>query len=160
MATEKLKFKLELYATMWDKAPHAEVLIGDNSYFSADITGTEDNPNLIEFEHELEEGKSYELIIKRAGKGRNQTVINDQGDILKDQLLHIKSIEIDEIELGALLYEGVYTPEYPEPWATQQKQKGIELASSFKNAKDLGHNGTWTLKFDSPFYLWLLENLY
>jgi hypothetical protein len=68
MATEKLKFRLELYATMWDKAPHAEVLIGDNSYFSADITGTEDNPNLIEFEHEFEEGKSYELIIKRSGK--------------------------------------------------------------------------------------------
>ena len=29
MATEKLKFKIEFYATMWDKPPHAEVLIND-----------------------------------------------------------------------------------------------------------------------------------
>ena len=160
MATEKLKFKLELYATMWDKAPHAEVLIGDKSYFSADITGTEEKPDLIEFEHELEEGKSYELIIKRTGKGRNQTVINEKGDILKDQLLHIKGIEIDEIDIGALVYEGVYTPEYPEPWATQQRESGNDLKDSFKNVTKMGFNGTWSFKFSSPFYMWLLENLY
>jgi chaperonin GroEL (HSP60 family) len=160
MATEKLKFKLELYATMWDKAPHAEVLIDDKSYFNNEITGTEDKPDLIEFEHELEEGKSYELIIKRAGKGRNQTVIDNQGDILKDQLLHIKNIEIDEIDIGSLVYEGVYTPEYPEPWATQQRESGNELKESFKNVTQMGHNGTWSFKFTSPFYMWLLENLY
>ena len=44
MATEKLKFKLELYATMWDKPPHAEILINDTSVFKKDITGTEDKP--------------------------------------------------------------------------------------------------------------------
>jgi hypothetical protein len=160
MATEKLKFKLELYATMWDKAPHAEVLIDDKSYFDGDIKGTEDKPDLIEFEHELEEGKSYQFIIKRTGKGRNQTVINDQGDILKDQLLHIKNIEIDEIDIGTLVYEGVYTPEYPEPWATQQRESGNDLKESFKNVTQMGFNGTWSFKFTSPFYMWLLENLY
>jgi hypothetical protein len=34
MATEKLKFKLELYAIMWDLPPHAEILINDKSYFT------------------------------------------------------------------------------------------------------------------------------
>jgi hypothetical protein len=160
MATEKLKIKLELYATMWDKPPVAEILIGNKSYFHNDITGTEDKPNLIEFEHEFEEGKSYELMIKRTGKVRNQTVIDDKGDILKDQLLHIKKIEIDEIDIGALVYEGVYTPEYPEPWATQQKESGNDLRDSFKNVTQMGFNGTWRFKFDSPFYMWLLENLY
>ena len=29
-----------------------------------------------------------------------------------------------------------------------------------KEATRLGHNGTWEFKFSSPFYLWLLENLY
>ena len=160
MATEKLKFKLELYATMWDKAPHAEVLIDDKSYFNNEITGTEDKPDLIEFEHEFEEGKSYELIIKRTGKVRNQTVVNDKGDILKDQLLHMKNIEIDEIDIGSLVYEGVYTPEYPEPWATQQKEAGNQLPKTLKNVTQMGHNGEWSFKFESPFYMWLLENLY
>jgi hypothetical protein len=160
MATEKLKFKLELYATMWDRPPHAEIMINDQSHFEGDISGTEDNPNIIEFEHEFEEGKEYNLILKRKGKGHNQTVINDKGDILKDQLLHIKSIEIDEIDIGGLVYEGVYTPNYPEPWATQQRQSGNELIKSFNNVTQMGHDGEWKFSFASPFYMWLLENLY
>ena len=160
MATEKLKFKLELYATMWDRPPHAEILINDKSYFTGDITGTEHKPDVIEFEHELEEDKEYNLIIKRSGKLLNQTVVNKKGDLLKDQLLHIKGIEIDEIDIGALVYEGVYTPRYPEPWATQQRAAGTELKESFKNVTSMGHDGKWAFKFESPFYMWLLENLY
>tara|TARA_B110000211_G_C13560900_1_gene327752 strand:- start:13 stop:495 length:483 start_codon:yes stop_codon:yes gene_type:complete len=160
MATEKLKFKLELYATMWDKPPHAEILIGDKSHFAGDITGTEDKPDVVEFEHEFEEGVDYELIIKRLGKEKNQTVVNNKGDLLKDQLLHIKSIEIDEINIGGLVYDGLYMPYYPEPWATQQREAGTELPESFTNVTRMGHNGTWGLKFKSPFYMWLLENLY
>jgi len=160
MATEKLKFKLELYATMWDKPPHAEIMINDQSHFEGDISGTEEKPNIIEFEHELEEDKEYNLILKRKGKERNQTVINDKGDILKDQLLHIKSIEIDEIDIGGLVYEGVYTPNYPEPWASQQREAGVDLQKSFKNVTQMGHDGEWKFSFASPFYMWLLENLY
>ena len=160
MGTEKLKFKLELYATMWDKPPHAEILINGQSHFKSDITGTEDKPEVIEFELELEEGKEYNLIIKRSGKGKSQTLVNEKGDILKDQLLHIKGIEIDEIDIGALVYEGVYTPQYPEPWATQQREAGIELQKSFKNVTGMGHDGEWKFTFASPFYMWLLENLY
>ena len=83
-----------------------------------------------------------------------------KGDLLKDQLLHIKSIEIDEIDLGSLLFEGVYRPNYPEPWATQQRESGHNIPETLKNSTDLGHNGTWTFTFTSPFYMWLLENLY
>ena len=160
MATEKLKFKLELYATMWDKPPHAEILIGDKSHFTGDITGTEDKPDVVEFEQTLDEGKEYNIIINRSGKFRNQTVVNDKGDIIKDQLLHIKAMEIDEIDIGALVYEGVYTPKYPEPWASQQREAGTKLQESFKNVTQMGHNGKWSFKFESPFYMWLLENLY
>ena len=160
MATEKLKFKLELYATMWDRPPHAEIMIGDKSHFTGDITGTDDKPNVVEFEHEFTEGEESTLTISRSGKSNNQTVVNDKGDLLKDQLLHIKSMEIDEIDIGALVYEGVYTPDYPEPWASQQRQAGMELQESFKNVNCMGHNGKWAFKFESPFYMWLLENLY
>ena len=160
MGTENLKFKLELHATMWDKPPYAEIMINDHICFKGDITGSEEKPNVIEFEHELTEGEEHHLTIKRSGKGKYQTIINAKGDILKDQLLNIKSIEIDEIDIGGLVYEGVYTPQYPEPWATQQKDAGIDLKESFKNVTRMGHNGTWTFKFVSPFYMWLLENLY
>ena len=159
MPTEKLKFKLELWETYWDQVPIAEILINNYSCYKKPINGIDKEPTIIEFEHELTEGEKYSLIIKRSGKDRKQTVIKD-GCIIKDQLLHIKSIEIDEIDIGALVYEGIYTPEYPEPWATQQKQTGKELPKTFKNVTNMGHNGRWELGFASPFYMWLLENLY
>ena len=159
MTTEKLKFKLELYATMWDKPPIADIKINEKSYFKEEITSIKDKPTIIEFEHELEEGKSYNLIIDRLGKGKNQTIIKDE-KIVKDQLLHIKSIEIDEIGIGSLIYEGVYKPKYQEPWATQQTKAGNKLPETLKNVTQMGHNGTWTFSFTSPFYMWLLENLY
>ena len=112
--TEKLKFKLELWATYWDKLPVAEIFINNESLYKSEIAGTEDKPTIIEFEHTLEEGKEYTLKISRSGKDRKQTVV-EAGKIVRDQLLHIKSIEIDEIDIGALVFKGVYTPEYPEP---------------------------------------------
>jgi hypothetical protein len=160
VATEKLKFKIELYATMWNSPPHAEIMIDDKSHFNGNITTSESDPTSIEFTHEFNEGSSYDLIIKRSNKGKNQTIVNEKGDILKDQILHIKNIEIDEIDIGALVYEGLYTPEYPEPWATQQNEAGNTLEKSFKSVTKMGHNGEWRLGFASPFYMWLLENLY
>ena len=159
MATEKLKFKLELYATMWYKPPVADIKINGKSYFKKEITSTNDKPTIIEFEHEFQEGQSYSLIIDRSGKDTQQTVVED-GKIVKDQLLNIKYIEIDDIDIANLVYEGVYKPEYPERWATQQREAGNKLPATLKNATEMGHNGTWTLTFTSPFYMWLLENLY
>lgn len=159
MTTEKLKFKLELYATMWDKPPIADIKIAGKSYFKEEIASTNDKPTIIEFEHEFEENKSYNLIINRLSKDKNQTIVENE-KIIKDQLLHIKSIEIDGIDIGGLVYEGVYKPEYPEPWATQQTEAGNKPPETLKNVTQMGHNGTWTFTFESPFYMWLLENLY
>ena len=160
MATEKLKFKLELWAEYWDQPPQVRIAINDHTHFKGKISALEKEPQLIEFEHELIEEDKYQLIIERTGKTSNQTVVDHTGSILKDQLLHIKSVEIDEIDIGALVYEANYKPLYPEPWASQQKRAGKVLPESFKNVTVMGHNGRWELSFQSPFYMWLLENLY
>ena len=159
MATETLKFKLELFATYWDNPPIADIRINEKTYVKKEITSPKDKPTLIEFEHECEENKSYDLVINRLGKTVNQTVV-ENGERVKDQLLHIKNIEIDQIDVGTLVYEGVYKPEYPEPWASQQANAGNKLPITLKNVTEMGHNGTWTFGFSSPFYMWLLENLY
>ena len=159
MATEKLKFKLELFATFWDKSPNIEILVDNKVHFSDQITGSEDEPTVIQFEQELEPGK-HDLEIKMSGKTDQQTVVNEKGEIVKDQLLHIKNIEIDEIDIGSLVFEGVYTPEYPKLWYSQQIKAGKKPQESYKNVKIMGHNGSWKFGFESPFYMWLLENLY
>ena len=160
MAPENLKFKIKLFATFCDKKPTCELLINDISVWNGVVDGTAKEPNVIEFEHPCVENKDYELILNRQGKDTRQTIINEKGDILHDQLMHIQSIQIDDIDIGALVYQGVYKPTYPEPWATQQRQSGVDLPETMKNVTQMGHNGTWTFKFSSPFYMWLLENLY
>jgi hypothetical protein len=160
MQTERLKFKLELYGTYWDKPPFAEILINGQSQIKLEITGALQKPNIIEFEKEFTEGETGTLTILRSLKDHKQTKLNAKGEIEKDQLLHIKSIEIDEIDIGSLVYEGVYEPDYPEPWYSQQVKAGTILPKTFTNVTRMGHNGSWTLKFQSPFYMWLLENLY
>ena len=159
MATGKLKFKLELFATFWDKAPNIEILVGNKVHFSDQIIGSEDEPTVIQFEQQLESGK-HDLEIKMSGKTDPQTVVNEKGEIVKDQLLHIKNIEIDEIDIGSLVFEGVYTPEYPKLWYGQQIKAGKTPQESYKNVKIMGYNGSWKFGFESPFYMWLLENLY
>ena len=159
MATEELNFKLELFATYWNVKPKCEIMINNEIKWSDEISGTEDDPTVIEFTHNCEENQKYDLVLNRQGKTTRQTIV--EGDkIVKDQLLHIKNITIDEIDIGGLKYEGVYKPEYPEPWATTQRNNGVELPETLKSSVILGHNGTWTLTFESPFYMWLLENLY
>jgi len=157
---EKIKFLIKLYSEYFDKPPQVSILLNNKIIVEKqDIKGTSDKPDVLEFTQELESDQTYELIIQREGKDKTQTIV-ENGKIIKDQLLHINAVEIDDIDIGGLIYEGLYVPKYPEPWATQQKNAGIELPESFKNVTCMGHNGEWKLKFSSPFYMWLLENLY
>ena len=158
MASETVNFQIGLYSEYWKEAPQVEIFINDTPLGLHTITESKENPKIIKFKHTLEEGPVC-LKLKRTGKDLTQTVTKD-GEIVKDQVLCIKEIFIDEIDIASLVFHGVYTLEYPEPWATQQKAKGKELPVSFREVTRLGHNGTWEFKFDSPFYMWLLENLY
>ena len=45
-------------------------------------------------------------------------------------------------------------------WATQMAEAGKELREAFTNVNQMGHNGEWKFTFTTPFYMWLLENLY
>jgi hypothetical protein len=166
MGTEKLKFKLELYATMWDLPPHVKVGIIDEEtddrhyYFEGAITSTAKVPSVVEFFHPIKDKGKYKLLIERSNKVDGQTIIDNDGKVVMDQLLHIKTLEIDDIELGALMYDGIYKPKYPERWYEQQKTLGKAPPAEFNNCDNMGFNGEWTFGFQTPWYEWLLENLY
>ena len=103
---ETLKFVIELYSDYWKNPPIAEIYVNQESKFKASIKGTKDNPDVITFEHEFTEGETWELMIDRYNKSEKETNFVD-GKILNDQLLYIKNVEIDEINIGAIVYEFV-----------------------------------------------------
>lgn len=89
------------------------------------------------------------LVIEFYGK-RNQDSING-----RDLRIRIQDISIMGISDKKFINIGTYDPVYPEPWATQQIQKGIDLKKNLKNVDCLGWNGKWTLSITSPAFTFI-----
>jgi hypothetical protein len=93
-------------------------------------------------EHELR------LIMKH--KLPEHTRVDEAGIILSDARLIIKDMAFDEIQLGHMVTEqAVYKHDF--------NGTGPSIQDKFYN--ELGCNGTVTMKFQSPIYLWLLEHM-
>ena len=144
---EKLHFKIGISGTYWRKVPIYSILVNDAVLFTKEISAPSDEVFFIEFDHELEEGPAT-LKIRLENKDWTDTVQNqDKTEILQDMLLNIVNVEIDEIDLGNLIF-------------TKSEFVGDEADRPvLDRCVNLGWNGTWTLPFDSPFYIWLLENI-
>ena len=151
-SVEKLQFKIGLSASYFNKKPEYSVFLDSIEICKGAVAAESDELFYVEFNADLAEESNHELIIKLQNK-TNSDVLIENGEILKDTLLNIKSIEIDEIDLGSLIWtQSVYKPDHP------QKFNG-EIVTELKNCVNLGWNGSYILPFSSPFYIWLLENL-
>ena len=144
---EKLHFKISLSGTYWSKQPVYTILVNDKIVKTDTITAASNEVFVVEFDQELVSGPA-KLQIRLENKDNSDTVQNeDKTEILKDLLLNIVNLEIDDINLGILRY-------------SKSQFVGDDLTRSVMNeCVNLGWNGTWTLSFESPFYIWLLENL-
>lgn len=91
-----------------------------------------------------------ELRIVISGKTLDHTRVDKTGNIIKDVVVNISNITIDEIDVGQLFHEKcVYTHDF--------NGTRPEIQDTFYGAA--GCNGTISLKFSTPIYLWLLENM-
>ena len=145
--SEKLHFKINLSGTYWDKKPVYSILINDDIIKTDTISADSDEVFGIEFDQEATEGP-VTLKIRLENKDDSDTIQNeDKTAILKDLLLNIVSVSIDDIDLSILLHS-------KSQFAGDDPARGTIL-----ECVNLGWNGTWSLQFNSPFYIWLLENL-
>ena len=77
-----------------------------------------------------------------------------------DQMIVIDYVAIDDINIRDLAWHtSVFYPQYPEPWASEQRELGIELEDSIIGETWLGHNGKWNFEFTSPFYKFLISKV-
>jgi hypothetical protein len=148
MHQENLKFNISLTGTYWDKKPQFSVWLDDHVVTQSEISSTAEQ--IVSFERMVDEG-SHELKIRLENKTNADTVI-ETGEVVKDMLLNIDDITIDDIGLGNLLWSAEYMLDRPQ----QYKGQTIDHLDGCVN---LGWNGTYVLKFTSPFYIWLLEKL-
>ena len=106
----------------------------------------DDSLSYIEFTEDVIEDQEHVLEIRLENKTNADTLTKD-GEIVKDMLLNIDSIEIDEIELGEI------------KWNLSEFVADDPKRETLKRCVNLGWNGSYKLKFTTPFYLWLLESM-
>jgi hypothetical protein len=95
-----------------------------------------------EAEHELR------LIMKN--KTSDHTQIDESGNIISDVRLCVTDMSFDEIQLAHMLTDqATYTHDF----------NGTTQPTQNKFYGELGCNGTVSIKFTTPIYLWLLENM-
>jgi hypothetical protein len=96
----------------------------------------------LDAEHELRFVMKY--------KTADHTKVDESGAIVEDACLTVSDLAFDDIALGHILIEkAVYTHNFNGNGETVQD----------KFFGEMGCNGTVSLKFTTPMYLWLLENL-
>ena len=115
------------------------------------VVNVEHVDRIVHFFHVLEEDNAeHELRIVMKHKTPDHTELDNAGNIIRDAMLSISDIKFDEIALGqVLLNKAVYTHDF----------NGSQPPVDDKFFGDLGCNGTVSLKFTAPTYLWLLENM-
>lgn len=150
--SEPLKFKIGLSGTFWDRPPKFKIIVSGKEYFSEYINNPPNVTQYFEFVADLEDG-DHMLEIQLVGKEFSDVLKSEDGSISNDQLLNIESIVIDDIDIGNLRYSASkYTP------FVKQEYDG-KIVEYLDNCVNLGWNGTYSIGFTTPFYLWLLENL-
>lgn len=155
MDKETLHFKIGLSGTSEQKQPKFSIAIDGNTVQEGTLTLAPNVTEYFEFDVSLTE-EAHELQISLLNKESTDTIQDSEGNIVSDMLLNIDSIEVDELDLGSLLWTAsIYNPIYPDHYLNQD-QRNIKDVT---NCVHLGWNGVWRLPFDSPFYIWLLENL-
>jgi hypothetical protein len=73
----------------------------------------------------------------------------------------VESVSFFGISDPKFAWAGVYTPVYPEPWATEQQDQGVVLKPQLCPHTYLGWPGKWILTFDVPVFTWVhrVQNL-
>jgi hypothetical protein len=146
--SEELKFEISLTGTYWGKRPQYSVWLDDHVVMQSEIAS--DAVQSVNFTKTVDEGE-HTLKIRLENKTNQDTKVVD-GEVVKDMLLNIEDIIIDDISLGQLLWDATYILDEPHEY-------NGKTINHLDHCVNLGWNGTYVLKFSSPFYIWLLEKL-
>ena len=97
-----------------------------------------------------EDDSQHELRFVMSGKTVSDTKIDTEGNIIKDACLTITNAAFEEIELNQLFIDNaVYTHNF----------NGSQAEIQDKFYGTMGCNGTVSLEYATPVYLWLLEKM-
>jgi len=124
-----------------------EVWLNDTQLFNIDHV-TE--PQQVSLEIDDDADSNHELRLVMKNKTQEHTVVDADGNIVSDAMLSIVNLKFDQIIMDHTFSENsVYQHDF----------NGSADAVEDKFFGNMGCNGSVSLKFSTPVYLWLLENV-
>ena len=143
--TIKLQFDIEStditcplsFEVFWDGVTQAHCFhVQEKEHVSIDLVDTQE--------------AQHELRIVMSGKKPEHTQLDSNGAIVKDAMLRITRVVIDDMDITQLLQQvSIYEHDH--------NGHSAPLRETFFG--DMGCNGTVTFRFSTPYYLWLLEHM-
>lgn len=140
---EKLKFQIVLEGVYQTEPPRARVILNNDIIFDATLT----SESFIPFQREFENETNNKLEIELVDKKTEHTQIDEHGNIIKDSVLKIKKVLIEDIEIQ-------------NTFSLNKDKFYYEHSGEQHQLYDtLGINGKAVINFSTPFYVWLLETI-
>jgi hypothetical protein len=141
-----VKISCVIDTTDHNSALGLEIWLDDQQIFNQDWVT---DPQTISYEFsDLDADHELRFVMKN--KTVDHTKVDESGAIVKDACLIISDLAFDEIALGHIVTEKA---EYIHDF------NGTGSLTQHKFFSEIGCNGVVSLKFTTPVYLWLLENL-
>jgi hypothetical protein len=133
-------FELELLPIADKSSPHVVIKLDQDQIFDCYL----DARNTFKYNTELSTG-THVLDVQLLNKTNVDPI----------QAIKIEKLSINGIADSRFIWNGIYYPEYPEPWASEQHALGNILPSQLHNTDYMGWNGHWRLEFTSPVFTWI-----
>jgi hypothetical protein len=115
------------------------------------IFNTEHVADTVNVSHDIDENNAehvLRVILKH--KKTEHTTVDADGNITQDAVINVGSFEFEEIDINQIVQDlAIYTHDFNGSGNTTQS----------KFFGSMGCNGTLSLKFTTPVYLWLLEHM-
>jgi hypothetical protein len=124
----------------------AEVWIDQDQIFDTEHLGSP-----VKISHAVsEDDAEHELRVVLKNKKSEHTAVDADGNITRDAVITVGQFEFEEINIDQIVIDhAVYAHDF----------NGTRDAVQDRFFGSMGCNGTLSLKFSTPVYIWLLEHM-
>jgi hypothetical protein len=115
------------------------------------IFNTEHLADTVNVSHDIDENNAEHVLrVVLKHKKTEHTTVDADGNITQDAVINVGSFKFEEIDINQIVQDlAIYTHDFNGSGNTTQS----------KFFGSMGCNGTLSLKFTTPVYLWLLEHM-
>ena len=143
---ETVRFNCAIGSTDFTIPLGLEIWLDDHKFFDQDHID-----QIHKVEHEIsDDDGDHELRFVLKHKHSDHTQVDAEGNIIRDARIIVSDIEFDDIDCQ---YLTTTLAQY------QHDFNGTRESITDPFYGEIGCNGTVTLKFTTPIYIWLLENM-